>query len=903
MNEDVNKAVRMCANGMGAREAWRACGKPVGERAIQNIAKRGKALREAEAVCAGSDACSPLLQPNGELVGADDRHSSGGSSAPRKQRSREEKGFRLKPDQAAMEMKMHADMRKEFDVVFAEATQEWADMVSSGKRGKGDKSADAVAARWKAKLPAGCKYVLTGNSLKHAYRNGTCGKPLKKTGLKGGITVIPSLLVKGVAEHVQMEQIGGNELKPRQIIETAIALVQGTSHEGCLAEPHRRRHLLSRVRREFGLAAATSTVIDDRRWQWLTSGNLTRWFEGYAQTLSQFEFIPGLPDNPFEVIVIDEQKCAYMLNADKSHQKLSNEGEDRGPRSHVYINPALGRPGKRKIEYQKHATIMICVNYAGEVCAPHLMLASDAEAAKKNAPNDANQDGIRIRPEWTFGVPRVYGKFGHQEEVLMEPSFVLNEKGGMIGGGLEMFVEKQIYPAYPQLQPEWQYSCDRVTGGPVFLQLDAGPDRYTECSLQFRADAWTRGLVLFPGLPNGTAANQVCDDLFGPYKTACAQNIEDLVASRIVAQRFGLRDESSTKVGIDFSDLGYVVNGHHADPLEKRPFMRAFTKEKILASTAKLGLSPIDLRKALSHKRVRDDSKDGCRSQAIDAIKQSHTSTLEQLKSAGFNAGTIQPSEKALQLQCDDAESGVHVAGLSSLEERWAAVKAAGGCAGAHFVSVGAKAFNCQEVLGPALERVEERVQAAADKKVNAELEYRSLHKAVSELVDNKLCLGDEGDDNQYMYGDLSMQEIRNIVIFVHKAKGLGAYSKHCSSKAVAIEFLEGMEEDVAKILEDFPPKEPVTALSDGETLLTLTGPTAAVQAARFKGIDVELSGMVAMSPPAGLEGMLIPTANESQGMIGKSILYKWPVRLGGWMVGKILSTNKDPKNTVTDKM
>lgn len=141
----------------------------------------------------------------------------------------------------------------------------------------------------------------------------------------------------------------------------------------------------------------------------------------------------------------------------------------------------------------------------------------------------------------------------------------------MTGGGLQEFVEHQLLKAYPNLHPEWVYGEDgRVLKGPLFFQLDAGPDRYTDCSLQWRAQMWEKCLILFPGLPNGTAANQVCDDLFGPYKTACSQVIDDLVSDRVIANQA----DHTKKVGLDFCDLGHIINGNAADPSEKRPFSK-----------------------------------------------------------------------------------------------------------------------------------------------------------------------------------------------------------------------------------------------------------------------------------------------------------------------------------------
>uniref|UniRef100_A0A7S0LJY6 Uncharacterized protein n=1 Tax=Coccolithus braarudii TaxID=221442 RepID=A0A7S0LJY6_9EUKA len=47
LNPDVNPAVKMVANGMTRRNAWLACGRPNGEKGIQTIGQRGRALKRA----------------------------------------------------------------------------------------------------------------------------------------------------------------------------------------------------------------------------------------------------------------------------------------------------------------------------------------------------------------------------------------------------------------------------------------------------------------------------------------------------------------------------------------------------------------------------------------------------------------------------------------------------------------------------------------------------------------------------------------------------------------------------------------------------------------------------------------------------------------------------------------
>ena len=157
----------------------------------------------------------------------------------------------------------------------------------------------------------------------------------------------------------------------------------------------------------------------------------------------------------------------------------------------------------------------------------------------------------------------------------------------MAGGGLQQWVENNVLMSYPNVKPTFTFSADgKVESGPLFVHLDAGPDRYTECSLQWRARMWEMGLVLFPGLPNGTAANQLMDDLFCMYKVTCSAVIDNIVSERLTARA----SNPSCKVGIDFCDLGRIINGRPEDPVVLRPFMRAFTPSKILASTRRLGL-------------------------------------------------------------------------------------------------------------------------------------------------------------------------------------------------------------------------------------------------------------------------------------------------------------------------
>ena len=519
---------------MDARAAWEACGKPKGEMGIQNIRKKGAVQRKldvAKQIClqaARDRDARPLAQTRAE-VERQAEVAVAGKGVP-------VEGFRLNSTQVAKARAIKAEHRRLYEAAFVAASSEWYEMVQSGKCGRGDNSADAVGHRHSLHLPPDCRRVC-GRSLKKAFSKGRSGVAPLPPGPKAAI---PVELVQTVADYASLKQVAGDEQQPRQLAQAALAAVKGTCHAEKLGSPGQIAYFLKRVREISFISTACRKAVDDRRWQYLTNSNLTTWLGGYVECLLDMGFLPESArwlDWKTIILEIDMEIRRRMLNADESHQKLSNEGDKSGTRANVYVNSLLARAGKRLFTYQKHATIMAWFNYAGEVGALHGMLATDAQAAKKGKhAAGGSQADIRVRPEWMFGWPRVRGFFGHATEQVFEPSFVMNEKqkGGMEGGGFEHFLDWQIYPAYPNLAPNWVRSPDGVVmQGPVFLQVDAGPDRYSTVSLASRIQAYERGLVLFPGLPNGTAANQVADDLFGLYKQGCNMQMDDIIAERI----------------------------------------------------------------------------------------------------------------------------------------------------------------------------------------------------------------------------------------------------------------------------------------------------------------------------------------------------------------------------------
>ena len=319
---------------MSATEAWKQCGEPRGEKCIQNIRKRARELREKRLLDVvphrgGTPAAAatplPLADAEGGEGGGGEREANRAGSAQRNQPA-----FRLRGDQVQKAAQLHQAMKADFNTVYAAATLEWQQLVTSGRSGKGENSADAVAARFNLQLPDSCTRRLSGKILRNRVNEGKAGCGPGQTGPK---RTIPDAFVRGLADYAQVHQLQGNEQKPRQLVAALVASAKGTIYEENLAKASQKRTILRRMRIEMGMATVSSKVIDDRRWKWLTSTNLRNWFVGYIQTLHQWGFIPSIPDDIFEIIVIDPEKAKRMLNGDESHQKLSNEGETAGPRS------------------------------------------------------------------------------------------------------------------------------------------------------------------------------------------------------------------------------------------------------------------------------------------------------------------------------------------------------------------------------------------------------------------------------------------------------------------------------------------------------------------------------------------------------------------------------------------
>ena len=319
-NEAINRAVRMVANGMGAREAWEACGKPNGEKAIQNIRKRGRALR-AQAAAPKRNAPEP--------------------AAPQKPGKARRKIY-LRSAQQEEVWRRQAEAKEQRKQIFKEATLEVASARSAGTLGSGSATFASIAAAATKRLPRGAKPITVGMLRMHAERKQPGESPSKPGPKK---RKLPDVFYESVGSFAQLQQAGGQEQKPRELKRAMRAAVKDTAYEGALGSTSKLNHAAREVRkRSAHLSTETSKPRDDRRSQWLTTSNVTTWFGGYRSELEKHKFLePGESEIP-------PYKRRRMLNMDETHHYMGNGGETRGPRSHALVDKRLGRPGRRKVE-------------------------------------------------------------------------------------------------------------------------------------------------------------------------------------------------------------------------------------------------------------------------------------------------------------------------------------------------------------------------------------------------------------------------------------------------------------------------------------------------------------------------------------------------------------------------
>ena len=124
------------------------------------------------------------------------------------------------------------------------------------------------------------------------------------------------------------------------------------------------------------------------------------------------------------------------------------------------------------------------------------------------------EENQKFSLSWMSGVPGVRGVFGWGHARDYAPGCAVTTNGSMEEHFFEQWLGHSIYPLYPDMSKELVYdAAGEFVSGPVILKIDMGPGRLSSQgeNLEMRKRAAERGLLIFPGLQNTTAAIQELD--------------------------------------------------------------------------------------------------------------------------------------------------------------------------------------------------------------------------------------------------------------------------------------------------------------------------------------------------------------------------------------------------------
>ena len=217
-----------------------------------------------------------------------------------------------------------------------------------------------------------------------------------------------------------------------------------------------------------------------------------------------------------------------------------------------------------------------------------------------------------------------------------------------------------------------------------------------------------KGLYLFPSGPqNCTSACQEPDQLFREYKEKGDEETDLIVSERInqrASEESSLRNHGYftrnnerltdkkllTKVELTNCDLPRIVNGRDGDDIERRPFSRAFAKEKVHAANAKVGAVPLT-RAALLNPKVRKElerADEPCG--IVQKIADAHTQNISAGQALGLQTASM---------EIDLPRRYLPLVAPPTAEEQVITKLVEGRCsAGSIWVNCGAVAFNAAVV-------------------------------------------------------------------------------------------------------------------------------------------------------------------------------------------------------------
>jgi len=139
---------------------------------------------------------------------------------------------------------------------------------------------------------------------------------------------------------------------------------------------------------------------------------------------------------------------------------------------------------------------------------------------------------------------------------------------------------------------DWAKGVEVSEENPAAMLSDDGPGHKTLPTLDAAVEC---SAFIFPGFSNGTAWNQVLDQLFGYLKQLETQTLEALQEQKNKVTTTDDGREQVVQVAIDSGDAGLALRGVEEGYPETGPLKQCFTPSRIERAWDKVSHSPSTL--------------------------------------------------------------------------------------------------------------------------------------------------------------------------------------------------------------------------------------------------------------------------------------------------------------------
>jgi len=270
-----------------------------------------------------------------------------------------------------------------------EATRRYAKSKGLGQHNPDYVSAQAIC----DEVNYAYSTTVTGRTIRNAVNEGKVGlSPPKKGPTYQGLPHhIMQALTKAYTTYLKLTQAGGSEATHQKNI---VNKIEACLQEGNMQRDPRniQRHLRKVTANEFSVGGLN--VQEQRRKEWTTFRNLSRWFDTFGNELLRLGFAreknveDGNLAEDGSVIITEDQK-ARIINLDETALTLDGTKSRKGGRPPVVFNAIdISHAASVPANKSSYSCTLICGSCAdGQALPPHFQLCTAAQTVETQVIN------------------------------------------------------------------------------------------------------------------------------------------------------------------------------------------------------------------------------------------------------------------------------------------------------------------------------------------------------------------------------------------------------------------------------------------------------------------------------------------------------------------------------------